>query len=116
KKPMKRFGAPQVIVTGKHRSCEAAMMQIGNAERQEAGRWQNNRRGISQLPFRRREQAKQRFRKTHCLQKFAAVYYHLNQKHSLSTRNIFKQNRANALAEWRGLGVNTGAAPLSLPK
>ena len=44
------------------------------------------------------------------MQKFAAVhasvYNHFNQERSLSSRDIFKQNRAAALAEWRGLGLN----------
>jgi putative transposase len=41
------------------------------------------------------------------LQKFAAVHapvYNLfNTERTLSGRHIFKQNRAAALAEWRGL-------------
>lgn len=45
-----------------------------------------------------------------CLQKFAAVHAsvsnHFNQEHNLSSRDIFKRNRAVALAEWRGLGLN----------
>ena len=110
RKSMKRFGSPQVIVTDKLRSYGAAMKAIGNADRQEIGRWQNNRAENSHLPFRRRERAMLRFRKMHCLQKFvavhASVYNHFNQERSLSSRDIFKQNRAAALAEWRGLGLN----------
>ena len=86
------------------------MKQVGEAERQETGRWQNNRAENCRLPFRRREQATLRFRKMHCLQKFAAVsasaYIHFNQERSLSSRDIFKQNRGAALAEWRGIGLN----------
>ncbi len=41
------------------------------------------------------------------LQKFATVHAsvcnHFNQERSLSKRNDFKQNRAAALSEWRGL-------------
>lgn len=41
------------------------------------------------------------------LQKFASahasVFNHFNQERSLSNRNQFKLNRADALAEWRGL-------------
>ncbi len=48
-----------------------------------------------------------RFRRMRSLQKFAAVHAlltnHFNQERSLSRRNIFKANRAAALAEWRGL-------------
>ena len=43
RKLMKRFGQPQVIVTDKLRSYGAAMKVIGSAERQETGRWLNNR-------------------------------------------------------------------------
>lgn len=46
-----------------------------------------------------------KFRDMATLQKFAAVHAsihnHLNQDRHLSRRDIFKQNRAAALAEWR---------------
>ena len=70
---MSRFGKPEVIVTDKLRLCGAAMKVIGNADRQETGRWLNNRVENSHLPFRRRERAMQRFRWMRSLQKFAAV-------------------------------------------
>ena len=51
-----------------------------------------------------------RFRRMRSLQKFAAIYasiYNLfNSERCLSSRHIFKCNRAVALAEWRGLGAN----------
>ena len=107
---MKRYGRVEAIVTDRLRSYGAAMKQVGNADRQETGRWQNNRAENSHLPFRRREQAMLRFRRMRSLQKFAAVhasvYKHFNQERSLSSRNVFKMNRAAALAEWRGLGAN----------
>jgi len=40
---MKRHGWPDIIVTGKLRSYGDAMKTIGNAHRQETGRWLNNR-------------------------------------------------------------------------
>jgi putative transposase len=43
KKTMKRYGRPHVIVTDLLRSYGAAMKDIGNADRQETGRWLNNR-------------------------------------------------------------------------
>ncbi|HSF92098.1 MAG TPA: DDE-type integrase/transposase/recombinase, partial [Paracoccaceae bacterium] len=107
---MKGFGSLQVRVTDKLRSYGAEMKVISNAARQVTGRWQNNRAENSHLPFRRRERAMLRFRRMRSLQKFAAVhasvYSHFNQERSLSSRDIFKQNRAAALAEWRGLGLN----------
>ncbi len=48
-----------------------------------------------------------RFRRMRSLQKFASVHAsvsnHFNQGRSLSSRTIFKANRAAALAEWRDL-------------
>ncbi len=55
RKAMKRYGRPEAIVTDKLRSYHAAMKVIGNAERQETGRWLNNRAENSHQPFRRRE-------------------------------------------------------------
>ena len=102
---MKRFGLPHVIVTDLLRSYGAAMKDIGNADKQETGRWMNNRAENSHLPFRRRERAMQRFRRMRCLQKFvavhAAVYNDFNQERALYSRDNFKANRAAALTEWR---------------
>ena len=106
RKAMRKHGRPEVIVTDRLRSYGAALKQIGAADRQETGRWSNNRAENSHLPFRRRERAMLRFRRMRSLQKFAAVhasvYNHFNQERSLSTRKNFKLNRAAALAEWRG--------------
>ena len=83
------------------------MRELGNLERREMGRWLNNRVENSHLPFRRRERAMLRFRRMRSLQKFAAVHAsvtnHFNHERSLSSRPYFKQNRAAALTEWRGL-------------
>ena len=50
-----------------------------------------------------------KFRAVKTLQKFAAVHTsihnHFNQDRHLNRRNIFKQNRSAALAEWRKLAV-----------
>jgi len=43
RKIMKRYGKPDMIVTDKLRSYGAAMKAIGNAEKQQTGRWLNNR-------------------------------------------------------------------------
>jgi putative transposase len=109
RKSMKRYGKPQVIVTDKLRSYGAAMKDIGNAPKQETGRWLNNRAENSHLPFRRREHAMQRFRSMRSLQKFAAVHAsvsnHFNQERHLYSRDNFKANRTAALAEWRAFGA-----------
>jgi len=107
KKAMRKHGSPDVIVTDGLASYGAALKEIGAADRQETGRWLNNRAENSHLPFRRRERAMLRFRRMRSLQKFASVhasvYNHFNQERGLSTRPNFKLNRAVALAEWRGL-------------
>jgi putative transposase len=109
RKSMKRFGSPKIIVTDKLRSYGAAMKEIGNAGRQETGRWLNNRAENSHLPFRRRERAMLRFRRMRSLQKFVAVHAsvlnHFNQERHLYSRTNFKLNRTAALAEWRELGA-----------
>jgi len=43
RKLVKRYDKPKVIVTDKLRTCGAEMKIIGNAGRQETGRWLNNR-------------------------------------------------------------------------
>ncbi|AGI74498.1 putative transposase [Octadecabacter arcticus 238] len=107
RKTMKRFGRTYVIVTDKLRSFGAAMKVIGNADKQETGRWLNNRADNSHQPFRRRERAMLRFRRTRSLQNFvsvhASVHNHFNQERHLYNRSNFKLNRAAALTGWRGL-------------
>jgi len=51
RRSMKRNGRPHVIVTDLLRSYGAAMKVIGNLDRQETGRWLNNRAENSHLPF-----------------------------------------------------------------
>ena len=72
KKALKRHGSPEAITTDGLRSYRAAMKELGNAEKQEVGRWANNRVENSHLPFRRRERAMLRFRRMKTLQKFAS--------------------------------------------
>ena len=109
KRAMKRYGSPKVIVTDRLRSYRAAMTVIGNAANQECGRWHNNRAENSHQPFRRREKAMAKFRDIKTLQKFAAahasIHNHFNHNRHLNRRDIFKQNRSAALAEWRQLAA-----------
>ena len=109
KKSMKRHGRPHILVTEKPRPYRAAMKDIGNADKQETGRWMNNRAENSHLPFQRRERSMQRFRSMRSLQKFAAVHAsvcnHFNQDRHIYSRENFKLNRTAALAEWRLLGA-----------
>jgi putative transposase len=107
KKAMRRHGPCDRYVTDKLRSYGEAMKELGVQNRREMGRWLNSRAENSNLAFRRRERAMLRFRGMQSLQMFASVHAsvtnHFNQERSLSKRYLFKQNRAAALAEWRGL-------------
>ena len=107
KRAMKRYGGPGTIVTDRLRSYGAAMKVVGVSDRQEWGQWLNNRAENSQQPFRRRERAMAKFRDIKTLQKFASAHAsiqnHFNLDRHLNRRDIFKQNRSAALAEWRQL-------------
>ena len=109
KRAMKRYGRPASIVTDKFRSYWAAMNVIGNAAAQTCGRWLNNRAENSHQPFRRRERAMAKFRNIQTLQKLSAVpasiHNHFNHERHLNRRDIFKRDRAAALAEWRQLAA-----------
>ncbi len=109
KRAMKRYGRPRAIVTDRLPSYRSAMKVIGNATDQICGRWLNNRAENSHQPFRRREGAMAKFRNIKTLQKFASIHAsihnHFNHDRHLNRRDIFKQNRAAALAEWRQLAA-----------
>lgn len=78
------------------------MTDIGNAEKQEVGRWANNRVERSHLPF-RRERAMLRFWQMKSLQKFtsvhANVHSHFNLERHLIDRTTYKTRRSAALAD-----------------
>ena len=105
KRIMKKYSRPQKIVTDRLRAYSAAMNEIGVADRHEVGGRLNNRAENSHQQFRRRERAMQRFRSRKTLQKFSSVHAlvqnHFNQERHLVTREIYKQRRWAALAEWR---------------
>jgi putative transposase len=107
KKALKRHGSPETITTDGLRSYRAAMTELGTAEKQEVGRWANNRVENSHLPFRRRERAMLRFRHMKSLQKFASVHAsvhnHFNLERHLTDRATYKTRRSAALAEWQTL-------------
>lgn len=106
---MRRHGQPHEIVTDKLGSYCAAMKYIGKADRQATGRWLKNRAENSNLPFRKRERAMQRYRRLRSLQKFASILASVlnlfNSERSLYFRSNFKLNPSATLAEWRELCV-----------
>jgi putative transposase len=107
KKSMKRHGRPENIVTDRLRSCGAALQDLGRDEDREMGRWLNNRVENSHVPFRRRERAMLLVWRMRMLQKFASVHAavqnHFPTERHLQNRDHYKQPRAVALGEWRGL-------------
>ena len=109
KRAMKRYGRPRTVVTDRLRSYRAAMNVIGIGSAQICGQWLNNRAENSHQPFRRREGAMTRFRDIKTLQKFASahasIHNHFNLDRHLNRRDVFKQNRSAALAEWRQLAA-----------
>ena len=85
------------------------MKVIGLIGRHISRQWLNNRAENSHQPFHRREGAMARFKDIRTLQKFAAVHAslhnHFNHDRHLNRRDVFEQNRAAALAEWRQLAA-----------
>ena len=85
------------------------MDNLGCDQKQEFGRWVNNRVENSHLPFRRRERAMLRFRQVKSLQKFASVHAslhnHFASERHLVDRQTYKLRRSAALAEWKSLSA-----------
>lgn len=104
KKALKRHGRPRAITTDGLRSYGAALRELGCADRQEMGRWANDPAENSHQPFRRRARAMLRFRRMKTLQPFASVhasYNPFNQERHIVSRDLYKERRSAALAEWR---------------
>jgi putative transposase len=108
-KTMKRHDQLWSTMTDRLRPYWAAMKVIGILERQECGRWLNNRIENSYQPLRRRDGAMARFRDIRIQEKnssaHAAIHNHFNQDCHLNHRDIFKQSRAAALAKWHQLAA-----------
>ena len=100
KKTLKRHDSPEAITTDGLRSYRAAMNELGNAEKQDVGRWAGNRVENSHLPFRRRERTMLMFRQMKSLQKFASVhvnpYGHFSLNRRLTERLTYGERRSAA--------------------
>ena len=107
KKALRRHGKPMEVVTDRLRSYPAAMKQIGIDARHSTGHRANNRAENSHQPFRRRERAMARFRSAKSLQMFtsihASIHNRFNLERHLYNRQVFEQNRNDALNAWRQL-------------
>lgn len=117
KKTPRRHGSPERITTDGLRSYKAAVTELGSSEKQEVGRWANNRIENSHLPFRRRERAMLRFRQMKALQKFASVHAHVHNNFSserhLIDRQTYKTRRPGFVIAKHGHETQT---PTVLPK
>ena len=107
KKALTHHGLTETITTDGLRSYKAAMSELNSEQKQEVGRWANNRVENSHLSFRRRERAMLRFRQMKPLQKLASVHAsfhnHFNSERHLIDRQTYKSRRSAALAEWHNL-------------
>ncbi|GGO50721.1 hypothetical protein SAMN05444398_101912 [Roseovarius pacificus] len=94
---------PRPIAPKNHAPPIVANLALANIDRQVTDLWLNNRTGQLHLPFRQQERSMTRFKRLKNLQKLAAVhasaFNRFNQERSLSSRQIFKLNRAAALAK-----------------
>ena len=88
------------------------MTELGNTEKQEIGRYANNRAENSHLPFRRRERAMLRFRQMRSLQKFASVHAslhnHFAQERHLVDRPLTRQAAPPSWGRGRCLPPESG--------
>ncbi len=122
KRTLKRHGSVETITTDGLRSYKAAMKDLGCEQKQEVGRYANNRVENSHLPFRRQERAMPRFRRMRALPKFASVHANVH-NHFASERHCVdretdKARRSTALAEWQNRRNRLSQAslrPLSRP-
>ena len=98
KRIMKKYGPPRKIVTDGLCSYSAAMNEIGAEDRQEVGA--APRAEIRPAVAREQQKTLQKFSSVH-----AQVHNHFNQERHLVTRQVYKQRRTAALAEWRALAA-----------
>ena len=82
-------------------------VNAGGEGLQVTGRWLNNQAENLHLPFRRRARSMERFRRMKTLQKFssvhAQVHNHFNQERHLVSREVCRERRSAARAEWRAV-------------
>lgn len=106
-KTLKRHGKVEAITVDGQRSYKAAMNMLGCTDKQDVGKWANNRAANGNLSFRRRERAMLRFRRMKTLQKLASargsVHNHFNQERHLIDGQTYEERRSAALAEWQPL-------------
>jgi transposase-like protein len=105
RKLLKKQGfPPDVIITDKLRSYDAAKIEMGLTARHEQGLRKNNRAENSHQPVRRREFKMQRFKSPGSAQRFlsvhAAVHNNFNVQRHLTSRTL-RVLRGAAIETWR---------------
>jgi transposase-like protein len=106
RKLLKKQGfPPDVIITDKLRSYDAAKIEMGLTARHEQGLRKNNRAENSHQPVRRREFKMQRFKSPGSAQRFlsvhAAFHNNFNVQRHLTSRTTLRVLRAAAIETWR---------------
>ena len=106
RKLLKKQGfPPDVIITDKLRSYDAAKIEMGLTARHEQGLRKNNRAENSHQPVRRREFKMQRFKSPGSAQRFlsvhAAVHNNFNVQRHLTSRTTLRVLRGAAIETWR---------------
>ena len=98
-------GRPETVVTDGLRSYGAAMKEIGGTDRQEVGRWLNNRAETHTSHSDDESGPGSDFRRMKTLQKFAAMHgtvpNHFNQERHVISGDLYRERRSAALAERR---------------
>ena len=107
RKSVRRHCQPETVVMRGLRSFGAALIDLGRGNDREMGRRLNDRAENSRLPFRRHDRAMLRFRRMQRFQTFAAAHAsahnHFPTGRHIQDRNTYRQPRAAARMEWRGL-------------
>ena len=90
------------------------MMGVGNADRQETGRWLNNRAENSHQPTRQRERAMKRFRSPGGAQRFLSVFSgissHFRPRRHRLTAKRYRREMAVRFTTWNEVtGLATAA-------
>jgi transposase-like protein len=105
RKLLKQGFAPDVLVTDKLRSYDAAKSEIGLSARHEQELRKNNRAENSHQPTRRRERKMQRFKSPGSAQRFlsihAVVRNTFNVQRHLASRRTLRVFREDAFQTWQ---------------
>ena len=86
------------------------MDDLCSREKQEIGRWSNNRVENSHLPFRRRERAMLRFRQMRSLQQLASLHAYVQNQFASRGLAALRPKGNNSARDIEGPGTGTFSA------